>query len=876
MLTHRFELQDSVGSFREWKHSENGLTAITCSTPVAPVASFCVVYRVGSRFEGAGQTGATHLLEHLMFKGTERFNRDRGTEIARVLQRVGASFNATTWLDRTNYFETVAVEHLPLAMEIESDRMRGALVREEDLKTERTVVLNELERGENDPFDLLLKDSFAHAYLEHPYHHPTIGWRCDVENISAAALRGFYDTYYQPNNATAIIVGDVEEEAALAELERHFGSLPASPDSIPEIIARESAQRGERRFNLLRAGEVGWVSLSWHIPNGLHDDLPPLSVFGQVLAEGVTSRLYQELVETNRCLGVHAFAWELRDPGLFQVFATLAPGVDHEEVEEVIRGEVSSLEEHGAEASEVARAKIQVRTSLAFHRESPAQMVAAVTEGVAMGDWRRVVNQMPVVEAVTTDDICRVAGTYLRDENLTVGWFVPENGRGGGTNVAAHPRPKPCYHHAPLPDRVVEQAIPGGGRLAVLANPHAPTVTIAGALPAGHAFVPDGRASIAGLTASMLDRGTARHSRMALAAELEDHGLQIDIGASASAPTLVTFSAQGLAEELPRLAGLLAEVLAEPAFPAAELEKLREQTLGQLARERQETFPTAFASLSRRLYPAQHPHHRRPVEVRESEVAEVSVDDLAEFHRRVYGPASLVVAVVGDVDPDRVAELWAKKLSDWEGGITELPTAEIPEVAGHAEELIYLADRPNVDVLLGHAGAVARSGPDYPAAVLANAVLGQSTLTSRLGVEVRDRAGLTYGIYSRFFGTGHLPGPWGIYLTVAPENLRRAEELCRSILGRYLEDGPTEAELEDERQAQAGAYRVGLATNAGVARELVSLLVAGLPVQYLEEYPSRLLKIGRDEVVGVLRRHFHPEALTLTAAGSVLRENGKE
>ena len=165
-MAHRFEKVDSAGGVTEWRHRVNGLSVLVLPTPVAPVVGFGIVYRVGSRHELPGHTGATHILEHLMFKGTERFNRERGTEAARELHRIGASFNASTWLDRTNYYEVLTAERLGLAVDIESDRMRGALVRDVDLESERTVVLNELDAGENDSFDLLMKSSFAIAYLE--------------------------------------------------------------------------------------------------------------------------------------------------------------------------------------------------------------------------------------------------------------------------------------------------------------------------------------------------------------------------------------------------------------------------------------------------------------------------------------------------------------------------------------------------------------------------------------------------------------------------------------------------------------------------------------------------------------------------------------
>ncbi|RLE19979.1 MAG: insulinase family protein, partial [Acidobacteria bacterium] len=379
-----------------------------------------------SKDEVAGHTGATHLLEHLMFKGTRRFNRDKGTEIARILQRIGANFNATTWLDRTNYYATVAVEHLETPADIEADRMRGALVRNEDLDKERSVVLNELDRGENEPFGVLLKGLFAHAYIEHPYHHPTIGWRGDVEAIQGETLRRFYDTFYQPDNATVIVSGDIEEQPALDLVERFFGPIERGPGRQPQGTIREGRQRGERRFSVHRAGELGFLGCVWHIPEGLHADLAPLGVAAQILSEGVVSRLNMRLVETNLCLGVHASAMESHDPGLFQIFATLAPGVEHADVEAMILEEVQALGAAVPEQGELARAKVQRRTDLAFQQESPARLVSALTEGVAIGDWRIVVDEMDHVAGVQAEDVMRVCHQYLRSSNQTIGWFVPE------------------------------------------------------------------------------------------------------------------------------------------------------------------------------------------------------------------------------------------------------------------------------------------------------------------------------------------------------------------------------------------------------------------------------------------------------------------
>jgi zinc protease len=416
-------------------------------------------------------------------------------------------------------------------------------------------------------------------------------------------------------------------------------------------------------------------------------------------------------------------------------------------------------------------------------------------------------------------------------------------------------------------EKVSSHALPGGVRLVVLANPHAPTVTIAGTLHAGPAYATDGRFAVPGLAAAMLDRGTAEHDRLGLAHELEDHGLQLVVRASAATPAIVSFSAQGLAEEIPRLVRLLVEVLRRPSFPEAELDKLREQVLGSLVRERQETSARAFAALTRGIYPEGHPLHRRSIEVREREVESLTRDELEAFHTAAYGPATLVLAVVGDVAAGHAASLLERELAGWEGRGRIEVAIDDPGAASFREQRIPIADRPNIDVYLGHCGQLLRGRPDYPAAVLANSCLGQSTLTSRLGVAVRDTAGLTYGVYSRFFGTLHIAGPWATSLGVSSDNLERAVELSRQVIATYVEEGPTEDELADERSALAGAYRVGLATNAGVARELVTSLSAGEEVSRLDHFPEQLLAVDRGQVMEAIRTHLHPEELVMTAAG---------
>lgn len=384
-----------------------------------------VTYRVGSRYETMGLTGATHFLEHLMFKGTERFNKRSGTSVFNVLQRVGAQVNATTWYDRTNYYELLPKEHLPLAIEVEADRMRGALIDADDLESERTVILNELDRGENDPTRKLYHAVWSAAFVAHGYHHPTIGWRSDVETVTPDGLRHFYDTFYWPQNATVSVIGDFEKPDVLALIEEHFGSIENPAKRIPEPQTREPEQKGERRVVIRQAGQLGAVMVGYKSPPALDEDTDALDVLSVVLTSGKSARLYRRL--TDRGLTTHLFggASRLRDPGLTYVFAMLAPGRTHEEVEAAIYDAIEAVKSNGITEEELQRAKNQRKAQEAFGRDGSFAIAAQLNEAIAAGDWRLFTTIRDRIERVSVDDVQRVAQKYFVADARTVGFYVP-------------------------------------------------------------------------------------------------------------------------------------------------------------------------------------------------------------------------------------------------------------------------------------------------------------------------------------------------------------------------------------------------------------------------------------------------------------------
>ena len=421
-----FTYVKSRGGIDEYTLEANGLQVLLIPETSAPVITFMVTYRVGSRNEVTGTTGATHLLEHLMFKGSVNYNRDKGNSVDQLLARTGAQFNATTYLDRTNYYENLGSDQLAMVVGMEADRMRNLLLRESDRRPEMTVVRNEFERGENSPIQSLIKEIFAAAYVAHPYHHSTIGWRSDIENVSIEKLREFYDTFYWPDNATVTLVGDFQSAEALGLIKQHYGVITRAPRPIPQIYTEEPEQTGPRRVVVKRPGQLGVIAIAHKSPAATHPDFPALAILGSILGDGKNSRLYRELTDKNLSTGVFTGPFALRDPSLHFTFIPLAPGATHEQVEKIAVDEIEKLKQHGVTATEVQAAIAKALADSAYQRDGSFAIAGKINEFIAAGDWTLYVTLDEALQQVTPADVLRVANKYLNVDQSTTGWFIPQ------------------------------------------------------------------------------------------------------------------------------------------------------------------------------------------------------------------------------------------------------------------------------------------------------------------------------------------------------------------------------------------------------------------------------------------------------------------
>jgi len=403
----------------------NGLRVLHKHDTGAPVVAVCVTFHVGSRNESVGVTGSTHILEHLLFKDSKNFNQANNKSAKDYLEWFGTLWNASTWLDRTNYYEMLPKEHFLEAIEFEADRLRGSLFNDTDLAAEMTVVRNEFERSRNNPFELLDEEVMYKMFEKHPYRIPTIGLKQDIENSTAAKLRKFYDTFYWPSNATLSVFGDISWKDAERAILMHFGSIPAAPHAIPQLKVKEPAQKKVRTVHVKKAMGVSIAELAYKIPEGRHKDFPAVYVLTAILAGGFAARMQHSLVDKGLASGISSFCMPLYDPGFVNFTAQCVPTIAPKKVLEAMRKEVALVLAKGVTKDELMRAKERVLSDAANERDGVMMEARATSEAIAAGDWTIGYKFPKEVSKLTVKDIQRVAKKYFSAAQETSGILEP-------------------------------------------------------------------------------------------------------------------------------------------------------------------------------------------------------------------------------------------------------------------------------------------------------------------------------------------------------------------------------------------------------------------------------------------------------------------
>ncbi|QZZ21859.1 insulinase family protein [Leptothermofonsia sichuanensis E412] len=873
---------------------ENGLTVFTKEVNTAPVVTVQVWYRVGSRNETPGISGIAHQLEHLMFKGTA----ERPIQFGRFFSALGSDSNAFTSYDQTAYFGTVKQDQLKALLVLEADRMKNSIIDDKELATEKRVVISELQGYENNPGYRLGRAVMKAAFPNSPYGLPVGGTKADVERFTVEQVRDYYQRYYRPDNATLIIVGNFQTEPTLAMVRETFGKIPPEntplpPEPAAQPIEATPATAGSSNAPIIlrQPGSAALLHQVYPLPDARHPDVPALQVMDYILTGGRSSRLYQALVETGLASGASGYAANLIGGGWYEFSVTASPGKDLKQIDRVLQKTLTDLREQGITPEELERAKTQFRASVLLrNRDIVSQAFQLGDDYTTTGDYRFTDRLLNAITNVTTADVQRVAQTYLAPARGTVGFFEPtqiqENGGASGSfsqtsenfspgepvdpaEVAKYlPPPLPATPQAepPLPEKLT---LANGLQVLLLRDRSTPTVTLSGFITAGSAYDQPQTAGLAGLTAANLMNGTQTKDALELAKTLENKGASLSFSAGREG---VGISGSALASDLPTLTQVLAEVLKTASFPADELELSRQQALTALKLELDNPARLARRVFQQTVYPESHPFHVFPTE---ESLNRITRDQVVQFYQQHYHPSNTVLTLLGDFDPVQVRNLLNQELGTWQDDTQPpplvFPPVPLPETTVRVNPA--LPGKTQSVTFLGYNG-ISRTDPRYYAAAVLNQILGGDTLSSRLGTEIRDRLGLTYGIYS-YFQAGVNQGPFLVTMQTSPEDTERAITSTLSLLEQIRKQGVTDNEVTAAKRSLTNSYPVELADPDNLASTILMNAVYGLSINELRQYTNRLSAVTPAQVKQAITELLHPNHMVIVTAGPPMTTSGK-
>lgn len=867
-----------VGGIVEYR-LENGLRVLLAPDKSRLTISVNVTYLVGSSMESAGETGMAHLLEHLVFKGTPN-----NPHIYQELSRRGMKPNGSTNYDRTNYFETFAAsdEDLEWALSMEADRMVNSFIARKDLDSEMTVVRNEMERGENDNGRMLEHLVRASAYRWHAYGKPTIGARSDVENVSIENLQAFYRKYYQPDNAVLVVSGYFEPQQTLELVERYFGVIPKPSRDLQKPYTVEPPQEGVRRVELKRVGENRLINVQYHAPPGLHPDQPALAVLNHVLAS-TGGRLYEALLKPSKATTISGRVARQYDPGYVLFSVRLRNGDDPAEVEKILLQTIEQFADRPVTDQEIVRAKDFFRAGQNAQLEDPASFGIGLSESIAMGDWRSFFWFHDQIGKVTTADVMRVAQTYFKPANRTLGEFVPQAASApvmipGRADLSAAMAALPAKSSVAageefdaslknLDARTLRASLENGMQLAMLPKKaRGERVVLEFDLRWGNSANLSGKGALIELLPSMMLAGTEKLNRTQLAKRIEqlEGGLSFSTSGQSMSVKLNTRR-----RHLPEALALVREILQEPGFPQSEFEAIRRSRISAERAAALEPTKQASLALNRHLSP------REPDDVRymldhqelESRASKLSRDDFAEFWRSFPGADHAWVSAVGDFDPDELRKLLQDAFSGWRSTQDYQAIADPYPKVPALTRVIQVRDKKNADLQGGMHLKLGERDSDYPAVLVATHLFGGGFLNSRLAMRLRQKEGFSYNTRASV-SSSTSKSTLNLSAIYAPENREKVEHAVREELQRMYADGFSAQELADGRKALLQSRRLALTTDRAIASGLVRNLRLKRDYSFAKNVDERIAGLTLDDLNTVVRKYFDPANMSLIFAGS--------
>mgnify|MGYP006158582323 FL=1 len=870
----------SVEGITEYTLS-NGLKVLLFPDNSQQTITVNITYLVGSRHEGYGETGMAHLLEHMVFKGTPKH-----PNIPQELAEHGARPNGTTWLDRTNYYETfnATEENLKWALDLEADRMINSFIKKEDLETEFSVVRNEFEMGENDPGSVLMERIISAGYIWHNYGNSTIGSREDIERVPIENLQAFYKKYYQPDNAVLLVAGKFDPTKTLQLINEYFGVIPRPTRVLQPTYTVEPTQDGERSVVLRRVGDVQYAGAMYHIPAGTHPDYAPLDVLVNVLVDEPSGILYKKLVETKKASSQYGFSFSLKDPGLAYFGVEVLKEQNLDETNKIFLETLDGVRTMDFTDEEINRAKSQLTKRFELITRNSEVLGRGLSEFIAKGDWRTFFLYRDAVEKVTKEDIQRVAAYYFKPSNRTTGLFMPDKAPdrvkiGEAPNVdelVKNYKGRAAIAEGevfdPTPEnidrRTAQFSTPNGMEVALLPkSTRGNIVSVNMTLRIGDAKSLRGKAMVSDLTGAMLMYGTKSLNRQAIKDTLDKlkaqafvYGSENSVGASITATK----------ENLPKVIEIVTDILMNPSFEESEFVKLKAEKKAQIEAQLSDPMALASVAFQRTINPFEKEDVRYTPDLQESlEMLEkVKIEELAAFHKQFYGASAGTISIVGDFDKEVVTDLLTKGLGSWKSPTPFVRIASEYKELKPTTEAIKTPDKPNAMFLAGLNLPIKDTDADYPALVVGNYILGGGFLNSRLAVRIRQKEGISYGVGSQLnAGSVDKKGVFLTYAIYAPENAARLEQAFQEEIDKVRNEGFTAEELKAAVDGLLQSYTVSRAKDNELASKLNGYLFLDRTLAFDAAFEKAIKELDVNKVNETFRKYIDTSKISIIKAG---------
>ena len=860
----------------------NGLDVILREDHRLPIVAVNTWYHVGPANETVGRTGFAHLFEHMMFQSSGHVAED---QIWKYLEGAGASFiNGTTEFDRTNYMEDIPANQLELALWLESDRMGFLLDRLDagSLANQQDVVRNERRQGEAEPYQLAEEEKYHLLYPKgHPYYAWVIGSHEDIQAAKVDDVKDFFRRYYCPNNASLVIVGDIDKQKTKALIEKYYGSIPRG-EPVPPITATTPPITSERRAVVTDKVELSRVSMAWITSSAYKPGDADAHVTGNILGGGKASRLYKSLVYEKQIAQDVTVSQNPQTLGsTFEITSTVKPGHTPEEVEKAIDAELARFAAEGPTQAEVDAAQNSIYSGIVTSLENYGGF-----DGVA--DRLNKYNHHLKNPGFLTEDLERFAAVTPASAKAFAAGQLQTNARvilycvPGEKKLPPDPPPpaKPEASQAkvesaepwrntapaagpaatatlPSPKRF---ALPNGLQVYVVEAHHLPVVSANLVLRSGSATDPKGSPGLAGFTASMLDEGTAKRDALGIANEIYALGATLGSGSTVDGSNA---SVRALKQNMAPALSVLSDVVLNPAFPAKEVDRLRNDRLTALVQQRDQTFQTSIRVMNACLFGPTHPYGHTVLGTEES-LKKVGRDDLVRFYKAAFSPKNAALILVGDLSEAEARKLATDAFGAWKGSGASPP---IPASGAMVASRVVIVDKPGspqTAVLAGQFG-VKRSDPDYEKLDVMNTVMG-GLFSSRINLNLREDKGYSYGAFSfvaQNRGVGALMAGAMVRADVTGPSV---EEVLKEVQ-KMKDAGVTAEELKLAKESITRSLPANFETTFSTAGTIASIYIFDLPLDYYGTLPARIDAITAADVAAAAKKHLSPDRMLIVAVG---------